>query len=322
VTTATATTVLIVAVCSVCTAQQRTLWHVPGAVEHINFSHAAGRENPPRLPFHFVSERLSGNTPKVIVRDGAGVEWRVKWGLEVKAESFATRLAGALGYYVEPTWFLARGKIVGARALTRARRFIRPDGSFANASFERRNPNLESLPESWAWNKNPFEGTNQLNGLKVLVMLVANWDNKDARDPRIGSNTAILRRRINRREQLIYSVTDWGQALGGWGPQLTPQTWNCERFAMQTRTFLQGHQGAHLMFGYTGQHTDDFKNDITPANVRWLLRYLGRVSDAQLRSGMTASGGTAAETACLAAQPRRRINQLRAASGSRGGRSK
>ena len=316
-TTATATTVVMLALCSVCTAQQRTLWHDPGAVEHINFSHAAGRENPPRPPLHFVSERLSGNTPKVIVKDRAGVEWRVKWGLEVNAESFATRLVGALGYYVEPTWFLASGKIVGARGLTRARRFIRQDGSFANASFERKDPNLESLPESWAWNKNPFVGTNQLNGLKVVVMLLANWDNKDARDPRIGSNTAIVRRRMSGREQLIYSVTDWGQALGGWGPQLTPKTWNCERFTMQTKAFLQGRQGMHLRFGYTGQHTEDFKNDITPANVRWLMRYLGRVTDAQLRSGMKASGSTAAETACLATQLRQRISQLRAAAGGR-----
>jgi hypothetical protein len=310
--TAPATTALMFAVCSVCSAQQRTLWHAPGAVEHINFSHAAGRENPPQPPFHFVSERLSGNTPKAIVRDRAGVEWRVKWGLEVKAENFATRLVGALGYFVEPTWFIAHGKIIGAHALTRVRGFIRQDGSFANASFERRNPNFQSLPESWAWNRNPFVGTNQLNGLKVLVMLMANWDNKDARDRGIGSNTAILRRRLNGREQLIYSVTDWGQALGGWGPRLTPKTWNCQRFTVQTKTFLQRRQGNHLRFGYTGQHTDDFKNDITPANVRWLMRYLGRVTEAQLRNGMKASGAAPAETACLATQLGRRIKQLRA----------
>ena len=311
-----ATSALLFAVCSPCAAQERTLWRDPGAIEHINFTRAAGRDNPPRPPFHFVEERLSGNTPKVIVRDGAGVEWRVKWGLEVRAESFATRLVDALGYYVEPTWFVARGKIGAARALTRAARFIRRDGSFSNASFERKDPNLKSLPEDWAWNHNPFVGTNELNGLKVLVMLLANWDNKDARDRRLGSNTGIFERSMNGRQQLVYAVTDWGQALGGWGPRLKPQTWNCERFTTQTKPFLQGRQGNHVRFGFTGQHTNDFKNDITIANVRWLMRYLGRITDTQIRGGLRASGATPAEIACLATQLRKRIKQLRQVAGS------
>jgi hypothetical protein len=303
-------TLLLFAVCSVCTAQERTLWHNPGAIERISFARAAGRHNAPQPPFHFVEERLSGNTPKIVVRDGAGVEWRVKWSLEVRAESFATRLVGALGYYVEPTWFITHGKVVGARSLTRAARFIGRDGAFSDASFERRDPNLRSLPESWAWNDNPFKGTNQLNGLKVLVMLVANWDNKDARDAGLGSNTAIVARRIGGRERLIYRVSDWGQALGGWGPGLTPKTWDCERFTTQTPSFVQGRQGTHVHFNYTGQHTDDFKNDITIANVRWLMRYLGRITDAQLRRGLKASGATPAEAACFTPQLRKRITQL------------
>lgn len=304
-----AASALMLAVPPWCGAQERILWQDPGTIERIDFAHAAGRDKPPLPPFEFVSEKLSGNTPKVVVRDGAGVEWRVKWGLEVKAESFATRLVGALGYHVEPTWFVARGTIVGAHSLARAARFIRSDGSFSNASFERRDPTLQSLPEDWAWNNNPFMGTNQLNGLKVLVMLVANWDNKDARDRGIGSNTGISRQ-LGGRGQLIYGVSDWGQALGGWGPSLSPKTWNCERFTAQTKTFLQGRQGSYLRFGFTGQHTDDFKNDITVANVRWLMRYLGRITDSQLRTGLKASGATPAELTCLATQLRERIKQL------------
>ena len=111
------------AVSSWCTAQERTLWRNPGEIERIDFRHAGGPEDPPRPPFHFVRERLSGNAPKVTVLDSAGVAWRVKGGPEARAESFATRLVGALGYHVEPTWFVARGKIEGARSLTRAARW-------------------------------------------------------------------------------------------------------------------------------------------------------------------------------------------------------
>jgi hypothetical protein len=306
------TIVLILAVCCLCAAQERTLWRDPGEIERLDFTHATGPENPPRPPFHFVRERLSGTSPKATVLDSAGVKWRIKGGPEVRAESLATRLVGALGYHVEPTWFVASGKIEGARSLTRAARLIRPDGSFSNASFERRDPNLKPLPEDWAWNNNPFIGTDQLNGLKVLVMLVADWDNKDVRDRRIGSNTGILERRIDGREQLVYAVKDWGQTLGGWGPGLKPNAWNCERFTAQTKTFLQGHKGNYLSFGFTGQHTTDFKNDITIENVRWLMRYLDRITDTQLHSGLKASGATPEEMACLATQLGERIKQLRA----------
>ena len=44
----------------------------------------------------------------------------------------------------------------------------------------------------WAWHDNPFVGTPELNGLKILMMLMSNWDNKDVRDVARGSNTAIF----------------------------------------------------------------------------------------------------------------------------------
>ena len=35
---------------------------------------------------------------------------------------------------------------------------------------------------SWAWADNPFIGTKQLAGLKIVNMLLSNWDTKDRRD--------------------------------------------------------------------------------------------------------------------------------------------
>src|SRR5262252_7722008 len=40
---------------------------------------------------------------------------------KARPESFATRLVGALGYYVAPTWFLARGRITGVPTQRRAK---------------------------------------------------------------------------------------------------------------------------------------------------------------------------------------------------------
>src|SRR6185295_2610124 len=132
---------------------------------------AGGPDNTPRPPFSFVSEDFVGTNPKILVRDSSGVEWRVKGGFEVKAESFVTRLVAALGYYGEPTCFIAQGRIEGIPSLKRAQGFIHPDGSFAEAAFERRDPNLKYLiKEDWAWDANPFTGSEELKGLKVLVM--------------------------------------------------------------------------------------------------------------------------------------------------------
>ena len=294
-----------------CFAQDRVLWRDPGAVERKDLRYpAGGMKNQPIPPFVFLSEESGGTSPKVLVRDRAGVEWRVKGGLEVKSESFATRFVSALGYFTEPTAFLARGRITGVSNLKRAAGFIQPDGTFVNAAFERRDPRLTYTRDDWSWKSNPFLGTKELKGLKVLVMLLSNWDNKDIRNRRMGSNTGILARRANGRAEWIYFVNDWGQTLGAWGAELTPKGWNCEAFTAQTPAFVQAGAGT-LHFGFVGQHYDDFKKDIGPADVRWLMQYLGRITDAQIRSGLLASGATPQEAGCFRRALRGRIEQLR-----------
>jgi hypothetical protein len=306
--------ILMLATVSSCPPQERFLWKDPGDIERIDFTYpAGGAKNTPQPPFSYISEKLGGSSPKVLVRDSYGVKWRVKGGLEPQTESFVTRLVAALGYYASPTVFVAHGKIEGVTSLKRAGGFIQPDGSFSNGSFERRNGSLKSMSQDWAWNRNPFLGTKELNGLKVLVMLVSNWDNKDARNRWMGSNTGIAERRLTGRIQLVYRVTDWGQGLGAWGTELKPKGWDCSAFTGQTPSFLQGLVGRHLRFGFTGQHTDDFKNDITIEDVRWLMRYLGRVTDAQIQNGLRASGANPSEVGCFATQLRERINQLKRA---------
>ncbi len=233
---------------------------------------------------------------------------RAVWNRKRKASQ--PGFVAALGYYADPTVFVAHGKVEGVTSLKRAAGFIQPDGSFSNGSLERRHGSLKSMTQDWAWNRNPFLGTKEFQGLKVLVMLLSNWDNKDARDRWVGSNTGIAERTVNGRIQLIYRVKDWGQGLGAWGTDQRPKGWNCAAFTAQTKSFLQGREGQYLRFGFTGQHTDDFKNDITVEDVRWLMHYLGRVTDTQLQNGLKASGATAEETACFATQLRERINQL------------
>ncbi len=291
------------------------IWQNPGSVETLDLvGGSTGRAKAPKPPFTFVEESLSGSNPKIRVSDANGVRWTAKFGTEVNAETFATRLVWAVGYFVEPAYFVPSGKIVGVGKLTRAKDFVKSDGSFTDARFEmQKEKNVKKLEEeeSWGWIQNPFVGSKELNGLKVMLMLTSNWDNKDVRDAKRGSNTAIFRTPVGSRVEDRYLVTDWGGSMGKWGGYLSREKWDCKGFNSQSKDFVKGVKGEMVQFGYSGQHTDDFKNAIRVSDVQWLMQYLGRITDAQLQSGLKASGATPDEAACFTTALRDRINQLK-----------
>ncbi len=175
-------------------AARHRLWRDPGDVEHLDLAAGpGGRDYIPAAPYRFVEEHASGTQPCVSVNDVRGRRWRVKWGQEVRCETFAVRLAWACGYFAEITHFVPSGSIDGVATLTRAASSVDASGRFGDARFELDDPAVEKLFEehSWSWTDNPFVGTRELAGLKVLLMLLSNWDNKDQRDVARGSNTAI-----------------------------------------------------------------------------------------------------------------------------------
>ncbi|MEO6727202.1 MAG: hypothetical protein ABIU20_02055 [Blastocatellia bacterium] len=296
------------------------LWRDPGAVESLDFAGGiAGRDAAPKPPFTFIEESMSGSNPKIRVTDANGVEWTAKFGTEVNAETFATRMAWAVGYFVEPDYFVASGRVQNVGKLTRAKSHVKSDGSFTDARFEKqREKGVKKLDEeeSWGWLRNPFTGTKEQNGLKVMFMLLSNWDNKDVRDVKRGSNTAIFRYPAKATEsgqaEDRYLITDWGGSMGKWGGYAGREKWDCKGFKSQTKDFVKGVRGDFMQFGYSGQHTDDFKSDIRVSDVKWLLPYLSRVTDDQLRAGLQASGATPDEVECFTQSLRTRINQLKA----------
>jgi len=234
----------------------------------------------------------------------------VKWGPEVKAETFASRLAWAAGYIVEPAYYVASGRIRGVNHAGRAEKFLDDQGNFKDARFELVIPSNRYLQKAgWTWEKNPFLRTHQLNGLKIVVMLTSNWDNKDRSDPT--TNTAIVRQGSGSTTRFAYLVTDWGASMGKWGNFFTREKWDCEGYAEQTAKFVRGTEDGHVRFGFSGKHDGDFKDDITISDVRWIMRYLGRVTTSQLGTGLRASGATAHEEQCFVRAINERITQLR-----------
>ncbi len=297
-------------------ASHHVLWRDPGDVSRLDMVNGPGGiDGAPAEPFRFVEEHLTGSQPCVAVKDGRNRLWRVKWGDEVRSENFAVRLVWASGYFAETTYFIAAGTIQGAEGLQRARSCIGDDCRFTDARFELEDPVVRKMFEehSWAWNDNPFLGTAQLNGLKVLVMLLSDWDTKDRRDVARGSNTAIFEHRVSRwRREARYLITDWGGSMGRWGNNIvTRGRWDPAGFAAQTPQFVTGADDGLVRFGYSGQRTADISGGIRAEDVRWLNRYLGKITDDQLRAALVASGASAEDAESFAGSLRDRISQLR-----------
>ncbi len=295
--------------------RRAVIWRDPGPAESLDLAAGpGGHDGAPAPPFRFIEEHASGSFPSVSVSDARGRRWRVKWGNEVHTEVFATRMAWAAGYFVEVNYFVPSGSIEGATGLQRAGQCISEDSRFRDARFELDEPGVVKHfdEHSWAWNDNPFVGTRELNGLKIVIMLLSNWDNKDVRDVARGSNTAIFEHRIGRDAlEARYLIIDWGAALGTWGTNvLSRGRWDCQAYAAQNDQFILGVNGDCVVWGYKGQRTGDAVADITASDVRWLYKYLGGITDEQLAAGLRASGGTETEIADFTASLRIRLDRL------------
>jgi len=277
----------------------------------------AGRPVP---PFVFLREHASGSQPCVAVRDARARLWRVKWGYEARPEAFAVRLAWALGYFAEVTHFVPHGVIEGVASLSRARACIGEGGAFTEARFELEDRSVRMLfdEHSWSWDDNPFVGTPQLSGLKIVNMLLSNWDTKDRRDVARGSNTAIFEYRLSRwKREARYLITDWGGAMGKWGSNVVSRgRWDVDGFEAQTPAFVTGVADGWVNFGYVGQRTSEIARGISVEHARWFCGYAGRLSEAALRDALLVCGATDDEATRFARAITVRIAQLADACGA------
>jgi hypothetical protein len=242
--------------------------------------------------------------------------WIVKWADEIHGETFAARLAAAVGYFVRTTFYRPQGIIEGVFKLGRARPYVDNEGGFRDAVFKLISEDMPYLAgENWAWIDNPFlkteEGRRQLNGLKILMMLTSNWDTKDTRDAGWGVNTAIYRTTgQGRMVQFLYAMDDWGASMGRWGNFFTRDKWDCEGYAVQTPHFVKGVKNGFLVWGYKGKNTKEITQGIPVEDVRWLLQYLNRIEDRHIQAALESSGADRHEVACFGRAIRTRINQL------------
>ena len=156
------------------------LWRDPVDIStRILIYGACGEKDQPHGPFEFVKEDLNGTQPKFVIKDAGGVKWKLKLGDEARPETTASRIVWAAGYFVDEDYFIPDLVVRNVPVnIHRGEKFIEPDGLTHNARLKRYLKGEEKFGH-WKWKENPFSGTRELDGLRVVMALINNWDLKD-----------------------------------------------------------------------------------------------------------------------------------------------
>src|SRR6185503_9780702 len=186
------------------------LWRDRGDIESLNLLYGpGGKEHLPAGKFTFVKEDKDASSPKFEVVDEQGIHWKAKLGEETKSETAATRLLWAAGYFTDEDYYLPELRVEKMPKLARGSDYV-SDGVVRGVRLER---SVEGQKKSgnWSWFKNPFVGTKELNGLKILMALINNWDLKEV-------NNSIY---DEKGEGPRYAVSDLGASFGETGNSMT-----------------------------------------------------------------------------------------------------
>jgi len=269
------------------------LWQRPNDISsrdlYLGPGGAAMRPDLRRI--EFIKEEKGGYSKKYQVRDASGREWVAKLSKEAQSETSAVRLLWGVGYVTEVNYLVPRVTIPGK-------------GTFTNVRFEARPEKWDRAGE-WKWKRNPFIGTPEFQGLKIMMALINNWDLKD-------SNNVIVKLRGNNSDALYYMISDLGATFGH--ASTTPIFWrftrsrnNPEKYAKSE--FFQKVKGDRVVLHFGGKNRGLMK-DIKVQDAQWVASWLSQLSDRQLRDAFRAANYRQDQINLLARAVRERTNEL------------
>ncbi len=291
------------------------IWQDPGDVASLDLLYGSGgkaQAPDPAGTFTFVKEDLEGTSPKFEVTDAQGAEWKVKVGPEAQPETAATRFLWAAGYFVDDDYYMAELTVKGMPALKRGQNFVSPGGIVHGARLELKRTAVQKIGE-WDWFDNPFTGRRELNGLRVMMSLLDNWDLKPI-------NNSIYVVDGERR----YVVSDVGATFGKTGNPLTrskgvPRDYEGSKFVAKANAsdvdFVMHSRPFFLTVFWVTNYRfrtrmETVTKHIPRADARWLGQRLSRLTDDQIRDGFRAAGYGAGDVEDLTTALRARIAEL------------
>ncbi len=318
--------VVRVAVCLLCciywalpaVAQQTdgpaVIWQDRGRTAALDLIGGPGVAREPGTLFLFIKESDGATSPKFDVEDEHGTTWKVKLGEEARPETAATRLLWAMGYVVDEAYYRSSIHVLSLPRLVRGQEFVADGGIVSGARLER-DPDTTDA-RTWSWSDNPFVGTREFNGLRVMMALLNNWDLKDDNN----STTAAA----NGEER--FGITDLGATWGRTGnvfgrskgvskdyagarfiDKVTPTHVD---FVLNSRPFLL----SIVRFRSYRERTrmESVVRHIPIAHARWIGDRLGELSPEQVRDCFRAAGYSPADVDAYAGVVLARIAALKA----------
>ena len=299
------------------------LWNNPTDIQSRDlFYGAGGKDHAPLTKFTFVKEDLEGTNPKFDVRDEAGTKWKAKLGVEARPEVVASRLVWAVGYYTNEDYFVPEMHVDDMPRLKRGQNLVGADGTVRNVRLKRASSG-EKKTGIWKWGDNPFTSQRELNGLRVMMALVNNWDLKD-------SNNAIYESKKEEgadAREARYLVSDLGASFG-----TTGRGWSHEVSKGNLKSFQHSKFITKVTPEYVDFSTPSAPNPIfvlTPkeyfsrvgmrrigrhiprSDARWIGSLLAELSLDQIRNAFRAADYPPAQIEGFAAVLEKRIAELK-----------
>ncbi len=265
-------------------------WTEPTDISSRNLLLGAGGEamKPDISKLTFIEEKTGGYSKKYRVRDAKGNEWIAKLSKESQPDTAANRLLWALGYPTEIAYLVPKATIEGK-------------GEFENVRLEARPKDVDRVG-NWMWENNPFQNTPEYRGLKILMIMINNWDMKD-------DNNEILAMRnpTTGEAELRYIISDLGGSFGKTGGFFSRSRNEPNDFAKAE--FIKAVKGEVIDFNYGGKNQKLFSG-ITVADARWLSNLFKGLSDEQIKDAFRSANYTPEEVDLLTAALKSRIAAL------------
>ncbi|MDM7923247.1 MAG: hypothetical protein QUS14_13180 [Pyrinomonadaceae bacterium] len=287
-----AAAVLLIMTAVSANAQGKALLWEPVNIPQRNLIHGAGGTamQPNLRRITFVSDEKGGNNLKFRIKDASGRVWVAKIADESQAEVAANRLLWAVGYQTEIDYLVPKLKIPNKKTHT-------------NVRLEARAEN-HKRDGRWEWTNNPFLGTPEFNGLKLMMALINNWDLKD-------DNTAI----IADGDRLRYVVSDLGSSFGRTAATSLPiltkfgrSVNNPNHYAKSSFIVGLSPEGK-LDLAYDGKQ-DHLVKDFSVEDAQWLAALLKQLTDKQIADAFRAAKYSAGDVRLLTNTIKKRIAEL------------
>ena len=300
-----------------------SIWVDPGNVASRDLYYGpGGKEHAPHTTFTFVKEDLKGSNPKFDVVDEDGTKWKAKLGGEAKPEVAASRFVWAVGYFANEDYFVPVLRVENMPHLKRGQKLVHADGSMHDVRLKRHSKGEKDIGD-WKWSNNPFSNQRELNGLRVMMALLNNWDLKDV-------NNAIYEEKAKDSDspELHYLVSDLGASFGTAGRSVGPGVSKGNLGSYRKSKFISKKTSEYVDFNAPGRpatlflltstgeyfsrmHMRSIGKHIPRADVRWIGGYLAQLTPQQIRDAFRSAGYSPDQVEGFATVVEKRIAELR-----------